>query len=303
MQRKYMDPAEFREEGYLQEVNRRFFHPLGLAIEMVMNKPGEPEEPYAIVTVRDLDHLRSLLPDVPEDPDKRTDEDKLVHKMYERIDKAIEQSNRAIFSGVWDSRDDPEGINFGLKPEFEHGGDPEDFAAKARNINDEWNNRKRARVEALRYMVQPAMDDYDELKSDIVKLYGQALGDEMHTVIPVKASSESWQKAARGVLDRICQMFAEEPYNPTQVTAEEVHLIDLLLGPEAVSGALTRAEAVNMVIDRGKEAAELAAFYKDVFESASSALARIRSGDFPPGMSPQEFADEALALLAGDLGG
>ena len=26
---------EFREKGYLQEVNRRFFHPLGLALEIV----------------------------------------------------------------------------------------------------------------------------------------------------------------------------------------------------------------------------------------------------------------------------
>lgn len=29
---KLMDIKEFREEGYLQEVNRQFFHPLGLAL-------------------------------------------------------------------------------------------------------------------------------------------------------------------------------------------------------------------------------------------------------------------------------
>lgn len=29
---KNIDPAEFRDQGYLQEVNRRFFHPLGLAL-------------------------------------------------------------------------------------------------------------------------------------------------------------------------------------------------------------------------------------------------------------------------------
>lgn len=28
----YMDLNEFREQGYLQEVNRQFFHPLGLAL-------------------------------------------------------------------------------------------------------------------------------------------------------------------------------------------------------------------------------------------------------------------------------
>lgn len=30
-----MDIAEFRELGYLQEINRRFLHPLGLALEVV----------------------------------------------------------------------------------------------------------------------------------------------------------------------------------------------------------------------------------------------------------------------------
>ena len=30
----YMDIGEFLNEGYLQEVNRRFFHPLGLALEV-----------------------------------------------------------------------------------------------------------------------------------------------------------------------------------------------------------------------------------------------------------------------------
>ena len=31
---KNIDPAEFRDLGYLQEVNRRFLHPLGLALAM-----------------------------------------------------------------------------------------------------------------------------------------------------------------------------------------------------------------------------------------------------------------------------
>jgi hypothetical protein len=37
----YMDFDEFREFGLLQEVNRKFFHPLGLAIEMVVDKDGK----------------------------------------------------------------------------------------------------------------------------------------------------------------------------------------------------------------------------------------------------------------------
>lgn len=38
--KKYMDIKEFREEGYLQELNRNFLHPLGLAIEVVILADG-----------------------------------------------------------------------------------------------------------------------------------------------------------------------------------------------------------------------------------------------------------------------
>jgi hypothetical protein len=37
---KYMDIKEFREKGYLQEVNRRFLHPLGLALEIIIDETG-----------------------------------------------------------------------------------------------------------------------------------------------------------------------------------------------------------------------------------------------------------------------
>lgn len=40
---RYMDIAEFRREGYLHEVNRRFFHPLGLALEVLINEDGSQE--------------------------------------------------------------------------------------------------------------------------------------------------------------------------------------------------------------------------------------------------------------------
>lgn len=36
--RQYLDPQEFIDAGYLQEANRLFFHPLGLALEWV---PGD----------------------------------------------------------------------------------------------------------------------------------------------------------------------------------------------------------------------------------------------------------------------
>jgi len=33
----HMDIKEFKERGYLQEVNRKFLHPLGLALEVVID--------------------------------------------------------------------------------------------------------------------------------------------------------------------------------------------------------------------------------------------------------------------------
>lgn len=35
-----MDIKEFREKGYLQELNRQFLHPLGLALEVVIDSNG-----------------------------------------------------------------------------------------------------------------------------------------------------------------------------------------------------------------------------------------------------------------------
>lgn len=37
---KWMGVKEFREEGYLQEANRQFFHPLGLALEIIVLPDG-----------------------------------------------------------------------------------------------------------------------------------------------------------------------------------------------------------------------------------------------------------------------
>lgn len=37
---KKMSVREFRERGYLQELNRRFLHPLGLAIEVALDEDG-----------------------------------------------------------------------------------------------------------------------------------------------------------------------------------------------------------------------------------------------------------------------
>jgi len=56
---KRMPIKEFREFGFLQEVNRQFFHPIGLALEVLVDEDGNE-----------------------------------------------------YLGGVWDCRDDPEGIKF-----------------------------------------------------------------------------------------------------------------------------------------------------------------------------------------------
>lgn len=40
MKNKTIDLKEFKDEGYLQEVNRRFFHPHGLEMSIIVEKDG-----------------------------------------------------------------------------------------------------------------------------------------------------------------------------------------------------------------------------------------------------------------------
>lgn len=91
---KRMSVKEFRELGYLQELNRRFLHPLGLALEVV-----------------------------------------------------IGEENSEQFGGVWDSRDDPEGLIYA----------PGMINAKtAKRIDGEFERRANPRMAALGYVRQPA---------------------------------------------------------------------------------------------------------------------------------------------------
>lgn len=49
---KFMDINELCDKGYLQEVNRQFFHPLGLALVVAENEKGESRL-YGILDGRD----------------------------------------------------------------------------------------------------------------------------------------------------------------------------------------------------------------------------------------------------------
>ena len=63
MKIKRMNLNEFQKEGYLQEVNRLFFHPLGLALEVVVNNDGEIESLGGIWDYR-ADPEGMLFPDL-----------------------------------------------------------------------------------------------------------------------------------------------------------------------------------------------------------------------------------------------
>jgi hypothetical protein len=124
----YMDIAEFREFGFLQEVNRQFFHPLGLALETAQDECGtcggdgivrqEEGTPVACVPCGGTGFIERL-------------------------------------GGVWDYRDDPEGMVFGDG----YGMDPE----KAARVEAERAVHVATRIETLglddlpvqRWTIQP----------------------------------------------------------------------------------------------------------------------------------------------------
>lgn len=95
---KYLDLTAFVKEGYLQEVNRQFFHPLGLAL---------------VVSVDD-DNIVSL-------------------------------------AGVWNSRDDSEGIYFS---------DEVLDAGKAKNLEMIKAERMKPRQDSLGYWIQPVQGSH-----------------------------------------------------------------------------------------------------------------------------------------------
>lgn len=109
----YISAEEFQQLGYLHEVNRRVLHPLGLALE--------------IHVVRKKIKLRDRL--------------RWLRWMWRHT-----RVGASWVGGVWDYRDDPEGMNYGddlLSP------------LKAAAVRSEWAGRRGERVQGVGYMVQP----------------------------------------------------------------------------------------------------------------------------------------------------
>jgi len=95
---KKMDIKEFQEKGFLQEVNRLFFHPLGLALEVII----DDDESYRL-------------------------------------------------GGIWDYREDPEGIFYAEMPE-----EMKQERIRKRDLVEEFALQKSIqRKRKLGYIVQP----------------------------------------------------------------------------------------------------------------------------------------------------
>jgi hypothetical protein len=97
---KRIDIKEFREKGYLQEVNRKFLHPLGLALEIIVDDNG-------------------------------------IEKL----------------GGIWDSREDEEGIYYNLSESDEER--IERFKTNEDFVNNELNSRKEKREKLLGFNIEP----------------------------------------------------------------------------------------------------------------------------------------------------
>lgn len=84
---KRINIAEFRELGYLQEVNRLFFHPLGLALEVVIH-------------------------DCPNCQDGAIHGGTSDNPTHDPCPTCGGEGKLVRLGGVWDSREDPEGFFF-----------------------------------------------------------------------------------------------------------------------------------------------------------------------------------------------
>jgi hypothetical protein len=100
---KKIDLNEFINEGYLQEVNRQFFHPLGLALNI-----------------------------------------------------EIDENNKAtIVEGIWDYRDDPEGVVFADLSTKED-------QQKASNVDKELLKFSERRTKRFGWSIQPIGHKFEE---------------------------------------------------------------------------------------------------------------------------------------------
>lgn len=135
---KYIDIEEFRDAGFLQEVNRRVLHPAGLAL--------------AVSTPWTLAHLDALL---------KTAHIELDADTLGRLHMVLAY-DRWTLTGVWDCRDDREGVVFSDLSE-------DADAARADRVDEEIARHTAARVTLLGDIVQPVGSVIDPAQLEQVR--------------------------------------------------------------------------------------------------------------------------------------
>lgn len=98
---RYMNVEEFVDGGFLQEVNRQFFHPLGLALSVGLER------------------------------------------------------GKYVFKGIWDSREDPEGMVFATLDDEEH-------RKKRDSVAGLGMDKARIRLKSFGWIVQPVPEHEDK---------------------------------------------------------------------------------------------------------------------------------------------
>ncbi len=114
---KRMDIIDFQNQGFLQEANRQFFHPLGLALEIVLNKNRWEAFWYYI---------------------------KFAFRFL------VKDNSLARLGGIWDYSDDPEGMLFSdsiMKTES--------VKEKAIHVEILRKEKERVRQENFGFVIQP----------------------------------------------------------------------------------------------------------------------------------------------------
>jgi len=148
---KYLDTHLFVEGGYLQELNRQFLHPLGLALEVTK------------WTEKGIDKFTDNVMErwsTEEITDRNTRD--LIKDVLSRL--GIDAGARSI-TGVWDARDDPEGWVF----EWESDEELSNAHAKAANIKQIVDDRFGDRIRVVGHWVQliPGYTEDDLLGDEI----------------------------------------------------------------------------------------------------------------------------------------
>jgi len=130
--------------GLLFKINQYILHPFGLALEVIVwdNVEEKKKELKAIedakIFMKDVRHLVRNSPDANE-----------CDVITQMLDELLEIKNHDVrFGGVWDYRDDPEGMLYEQKT-FESG------LNKYKKFMDEFGNDKlEQRKEKLGYIIQ-----------------------------------------------------------------------------------------------------------------------------------------------------